>query len=128
MRAMLGTDPAGAAEFADFLSNHPLCCPARAEILTGEYAHNNGVHDNDGSYGGYQALRRPHQTIGLWMRRAGYRTAFVGKYLNWWELDPRPESGWTVFNPLVRNVYRYFGYTLYRDGSPRTYRHAHSTM
>ena len=35
-----------------FISNNPICCPARAEILTGQYSHNNGVHYNDGPWGG----------------------------------------------------------------------------
>ncbi|QIK65889.1 sulfatase [Nocardioides sp. HDW12B] len=110
-----------------FLSNHPICCPARAEILTGQYAHNNGVHDNDGRYGGHQALLRPHDTLGAWLRDAGYRTAFVGKYLNGWELAPGRQIGWTVFNPLLRDVYRYVGFTLFNDGSPRTYPRGYST-
>ncbi len=114
-------------ELTNFLSNHPICCPARAEILTGQYGHNNGVHDNDGSYGGYQALRDPADTIGAWLQRAGYRTAFVGKYLNGWNGAPRPEAGWTAFNPLLRGVYRYYDFTLYRDGSPKRMRGTHST-
>lgn len=113
-------------ELTNFLSNHPICCPARAEILTGQYGHNNGVHDNDGSYGGYQALRDPADTVGAWMQRAGYRTAFVGKYLNGWEAAPRLEAGWTAFNPLLRGVYRYYDFTLYRDGYPKRMRGTHS--
>src|SRR4051794_7161805 len=38
--------------FTQALSPHPLCCPARAEILTGQYAQNNGVRHNHGRYGG----------------------------------------------------------------------------
>jgi arylsulfatase A-like enzyme len=123
-RRLLG---AHGVEMAEFLSNHPLCCPARAQILTGQYAHNNGVHDNDGRYGGYDELRRPADTIAAWLRGAGYRTAFVGKYLNGWELDPRPDAGWTAFNPLLGNVYRFFGFTLHHDGEPRTHGRGHST-
>ena len=68
----------------DFLSNHPLCCPARAEILTGQYAQNNGVRHNRGPRGGYDALARPGNTVASWLQDVGYRTAFVGKYLNGW--------------------------------------------
>ncbi len=123
-RRLLGD---GGVRLTSFLSNHPICCPARAEILTGQYAHNNGVHDNDGRYGGHQALRRPHDTLGAWLRDAGYRTAFVGKYLNGWELAPDRQVGWTVFNPLLRGVYRYSGFTLFNDGSPRTFPGSYST-
>ncbi|HET9420825.1 MAG TPA: sulfatase-like hydrolase/transferase, partial [Nocardioides sp.] len=34
--------------FPNALSPHPLCCPARAAILTGQYAQNNGVRSNQG--------------------------------------------------------------------------------
>ena len=31
----------------------PLCCPGRASILRGQYAHNHGVRSNDGLSGGF---------------------------------------------------------------------------
>ncbi|MGL5826726.1 MAG: sulfatase-like hydrolase/transferase, partial [Nocardioides sp.] len=34
--------------FRQGISPHPLCCPARAEMLTGQYAQNNGVYTNKG--------------------------------------------------------------------------------
>jgi arylsulfatase A-like enzyme len=33
--------------FRDGFVNTPLCCPSRATLLSGEYAHNHGVLDND---------------------------------------------------------------------------------
>ena len=51
--------------FRQMQSPHPLCCPARAEILTGQYAQNNGVHHNSGPYGGWQAFD-PSSTIATW--------------------------------------------------------------
>jgi arylsulfatase A-like enzyme len=110
----------------DFISNHPLCCPARAEILTGQYAQNNGVSDNEGRWGGYDQLRRPAQHVGRWLKDAGYRTAFVGKHLNGWELDPSRQPGWTRFNPLLRDVYHAYGMTMYNDGKPRRYPSVHT--
>ena len=29
--------------FADAVDSFPLCCPARATFITGQYAHNHGV-------------------------------------------------------------------------------------
>ena len=43
-------------EFTDAISPHPLCCPARAQLATGQYAQNNGVQHNRGVHGGFQAL------------------------------------------------------------------------
>ena len=32
--------------FADAVDSFPLCCPARATFITGQYAHNHGVKGN----------------------------------------------------------------------------------
>jgi len=59
----------------------PLCCPSRATFLTGQYAHNHGVRNNGGPNGGYQSLDT-ERTLANWLAAAGYRTGFVGKFLN----------------------------------------------
>lgn len=111
-----------------FLSNHPLCCPARAEILTGQYGHNSGVLDNERSrFGGYQAMRRKGQHVGAWLRADGYATAFVGKHLNGWEFVQRRQPGWTVFNPFLEGVYSPYDITMFRNGRPRQYSGIHTS-
>jgi arylsulfatase A-like enzyme len=113
---------AAGVTISDFISNHPLCCPARAQILTGQYAQNNGVSDNNISrWGGYQRLARPAQHVGRWLKDSGYRTVFIGKHLNGWEDVRTRQPGWTVFNPLMRRLYEGYGMTLYNDGRPRRY-------
>ena len=110
-------------DFTDAINPHPLCCPARAEILTGEYAHNNGVRHNDGPYGGWSAFvaGNEKENLGPWLRRAGYRTGFVGKNLNEYTFDdPRPR-GWDFFSPTGERTYSYYGTTFYNDGEPRGY-------
>lgn len=111
-----------AAEGVTFegLSPHPLCCPARAELLTGQYAHNNGVYSNAGAYGGYQALSDPDNTIAAWLHAAGYRTGFTGKFLNGysWEEHGRP-AGWDFWDPTLLGTYAYTGYTSANDGDLR---------
>src|SRR5919106_3670235 len=61
--------------------SYPLCCPSRATFLTGQYAHNHGVRNNSGPNGGYQRLDN-ERTLPVWLSDAGYRTGFVGKFLN----------------------------------------------
>jgi arylsulfatase A-like enzyme len=60
-----------------------LCCPSRAQILTGLYEHDTGVDANE------VALDRP--TFPMALHDAGYRTMLAGKYLNSWPCEPRPE-------------------------------------
>ena len=70
--------------FSTSYAPYPLCCPARAAWVTGQYSHNNGVMGNASSTapeGGYAALDAS-STVATWLRSAGYQTAFVGKYLN----------------------------------------------
>jgi N-acetylglucosamine-6-sulfatase len=114
--------------YRNFLSPHPLCCPARAELLTGQYAQNNGVRHNGGSRGGYKAfrpLRRHH--VGVWAQKAGYRTAFVGKFLNHYPRAGHLVPGWDVFDPAVRNAYQPFGLTMLNHGDPQTFPDVYTT-
>jgi arylsulfatase A-like enzyme len=98
--------------FTHAISPHPMCCPARAEMTTGEYAQNNGVHHNDGPYGGFPALIAPDNNIGQWLQNAGYYTAFVGKYLNSYTGQERIK-GWTRWQAATRSVYDYHAVRYY---------------
>ncbi len=66
----------------------PLCCPARASILTGMYAHNTGVETNDDPLTKTTFFQVLHQN--------GYYTGLVGKYLNSWNGEIRPEFNYWV--------------------------------
>jgi N-acetylglucosamine-6-sulfatase len=44
--------------FADAIDSFPLCCPARATFITGQYAHNHGVAGNFYPYGWYGMATR----------------------------------------------------------------------
>jgi N-acetylglucosamine-6-sulfatase len=113
-------------EFVNAISPHPLCCPARAEIFTGEYAHNNGVQHNDGPLGGhsrfaaYRDGRNLRGNLGAWLRQAGYRTGFTGKMLNGYTArSPRP-AGWDWWDPTTERTYAYTRTTFFDDGRPVT--------
>jgi arylsulfatase A-like enzyme len=105
--------------FPNALSPHPLCCPARAAILTGQYAQNNGVKSNQGRLA-FPALKT-HRTLPVWLDRAGYRTAFTGKYLNGFGSRGRSQPGWDWFDPTIVGQYNYEQYRMYRNGQPRSY-------
>ena len=99
--------------FTRALSPAPLCCPARATTVTGQYGQNNGVQFNTGPFGGFQALRHKANTLGAWLQAAGYRTAEVGKYLNGYQGDGlHRQNGWTRWNPSVKRIYEYSGTTF----------------
>ncbi len=95
----------------------PLCCPSRATFQTGQYAHNHGVISNGGP-NALPALRR-RDTIGVWMRRAGYRTGFVGKYFNGYDEKraTRVPPGWDEWYALVDPTSQnYVEYELSENG------------
>jgi len=118
-RALLA---ARGVDFVNFISPHPLCCPARAEMITGQYAQNNGVHSNGGKYGGLPSLRNPNNTLTTWLHDAGYRTGLSGKYLNGY--NPTTigiPSGWDFWDAFAGNGAGYYGFTMYDNGTRVTY-------
>jgi arylsulfatase A-like enzyme len=85
------------ARFTRFHTNISMCCPARASLLMGRYAHNTGIVGNsfpDGFHG-FHTTHEPQRTVAIALRRrAGYRTSLLGKYLNEYpQVDSRPEFG-----------------------------------
>lgn len=77
----------------------PFCCPSRASILTGMYAHNHNVLVNE------EKLK--FTTLVEDLHKNGYYTGLVGKYLNSWNGDARPEFDYwvTFFGGTVPNYY-----------------------
>jgi N-acetylglucosamine-6-sulfatase len=92
----------------------PLCCPSRATMLTGQYAHNHGVLSNT-----YSLLDDKDNVLPAWLRQAGYRTAHVGKFLNGYEAsqtDPAQVApGWDVWFTAL-GATRYFDYDVSANG------------
>ncbi len=101
------------------LSPHPLCCPARAAILTGQYAQNNGVKSNQAPYN-FAALQ-PETALPVWLHNAGYRTAFTGKYLNGFGTDGPRQPGWDYWDPTMIGQYAYSPFQMYNNGERRWY-------
>jgi N-acetylglucosamine-6-sulfatase len=73
------------------------CCPSRATILRGQYAHNHQVWDNGGPNGGFDKFRSEgleSSTIATWLDGAGYDTGYVGKYFNGYDGTRYVPPGW----------------------------------
>jgi Sulfatase len=68
-----------------------LCCPSRASILTGMYAHKHGVRLNP--------IPLEKETFVERLHKSGYYTGQVGKYLNSWDGSARPEFDFWVAGP-----------------------------
>lgn len=110
--------------FTDYIDSGPLCCPSRAVLLTGQYGHNNGVlWDNPNPYGD---LREKGNTLPVWLQRAGYRTAHVGKYLNLYARavgDPNEvPPGWDDWHTILEPI-TYYDYVLRENGEANHYGH-----
>lgn len=106
---------ANGRSYTQALSPHPLCCPARAELITGQYAQNNGVRHNADPKGGFDALRLKGNTLATWLRDTGYRTGFVGKYLNGYTQADGWQGGWSKWQPLVSGLYHYRKFRFFRE-------------
>ena len=109
--------------FDNNFASFSLCCPSRATFLTGQYPHNNGVRGNALPEGGYEKLNS-NNTLPVWLQRAGYYTAHLGKYLNGYgrrnplEIPP----GWSEWRGSVDpSTYRFYGYTLNENAVLTTY-------
>jgi N-acetylglucosamine-6-sulfatase len=100
-------------KFTNMTSTFPLCCPARATILRGQYAHNTHIYGNSLPLGGWEKFSNQglqNSTIATWLHDAGYRTGLFGKYLNdytapgippgWdrWYAWNGPKEGWRAIN------------------------------
>lgn len=130
MQRMLG---ATGTTFTHHFASTPLCCPARSTFLTGLYPRHHGVlhngdiedpGDEDVSEGVAGALlfrergNEPN-TIAVALQRAGYRTAYFGKYLNSYDRmiereGPRVPPGWDEWRAFSHA--EYFNFTMVERG------------
>ncbi len=89
--------------FSDAVAPTPICVPARASLLTGQYAHNHGARTIEGPHGGYAAFD-DSSTLATSLQDAGYSTVLAGKYLNGYgEGDTRGDvpPGWDQWRATV---------------------------
>ena len=96
--------------------NTGRCCPTRASLLSGLYAHQAGVGQmtNDGGQDGYRGdLSRRVVTLAELLKTSGYRTYMAGKWHVTKQLKPDGDkSNW----PRQRGFDRFYG-TIIGAGS-----------
>jgi N-acetylglucosamine-6-sulfatase len=104
-------------QFENAFVSYGLCCPSRATILTGQYAHNNGVWTNgkpDGGWERFKAGGHEQNNIAVRLDEAGYRTGLLGKYLNHYQgtaVPPHWDRWFATF------TFEYFDYDVNDNGT-----------
>ena len=122
VRALIGER---GATFGTSYVNFPLCCPSRATVLTGQYAHNHKVLGNKAPIGGFEKFEAEHgdSNLATWLQAGGYHTVHVGKYFNGYgDEDPRfVPAGWDEWYGSVNPGQRVYDYPLNENGEIVTY-------
>ena len=110
--------------FRNYFVPLSLCCPSRATLLTGLYAHNHKVYTNFGPDGGFErfdAQGYEARNLATALHAAGYRTGLIGKYLNGYPVKDDPTHippGWDEWvSPVKGSPYGSYSYTLNDNGN-----------
>ncbi|MGH2891785.1 MAG: sulfatase family protein, partial [Solirubrobacteraceae bacterium] len=118
--------------FSNYFVSDSLCCPSRSSIFTGNFPHDTHVFNNVGKQGGFHVFHQrgeERHTFATALKRVGYRTALMGKYLNGYLGGPGSDPsvsatyvppGWTTWD-VAGDGYPEFGYTLNENGWLRRY-------
>jgi N-acetylglucosamine-6-sulfatase len=125
--------------FANSYATTPECCPSRVSFETGQYAHNHGILTRRPPDGGFPAFAAQpaliENALPVALHGAGYRTAYIGKYMNGYGIRnyrgvrspgirryvPPGWDRWYV--PIDHTDYTMFGYRyrLNENGHLRSY-------
>src|SRR5919112_4826142 len=109
--------------FSNAFVSNALCCPSRATIMRGQYAHNTGVWSNmaNTSEGGWKAYRNnglEQDNVATRLDAAGYKTGLFGKYLNGYNQgNTYIPPGWDRW--FGAGAFRYFDYDANDQGTIR---------
>ena len=107
MRYLKNTDALIAqkgAVFTNYFVTSPLCCPSRTSMFRGQYPHNTNVMENTPGFKRFFDRKEETETLAVWLKRAGYNTGLMGKYLNLYPSGAGRHyvpPGWTDWHAFV---------------------------
>jgi arylsulfatase A-like enzyme len=111
---------AAGVKFTKAFVSTALCCPSRASLLKGQFAHTTGVLTNEQPLGG--ALNfDDSSSLATWLDGQGYHTGLFGKYLNGYSslwTTPSPPyvpPGWDEWHAFKQP--RFYDFTLVEQGT-----------
>ena len=109
-------------EFRNARAATPMCGPARANLLTGRYGHNSGVTKND------IKVYEQRGTLSPKLRQQGYKTVFIGKYINLLASRYPTRSAmrglsndWSQFDVVWEDQGRFYDWRQYRKSGTHVY-------
>jgi N-acetylglucosamine-6-sulfatase len=108
--------------FENAFISTPVCCPSRATIMTGRYAHNHGVWFNSEPRGGAEGFKDrglAQDTIATSLKREGYATGLFGKYFNGYGNNHYVPPGWERWFAFAGSN-REDSYEISSEGEVRT--------
>lgn len=111
------------ATFENYFITTPICCPSRASMLRGQYAHNTDILQNSPGFARFFKLKEEENTLNVWLHDAGYRTALFGKYLNNYPVNAGRNyvpPGWTDWSAFIANTDDgdfFYSYTMNENGT-----------
>ncbi len=108
--------------FKQAFATTTLCCPSRASIFRGQYAHNHGVWSNksgpNGAWEGYEGHGNEQDNLATRLDEAGYTTGLFGKYFNGYNKGTTyVPPGWDRWFALFG--FLYLGYDVNDNGQIR---------
>lgn len=123
--------------FTNYIVADSLCCPSRASIMTGDYPHTTQIVNNVRGFEKFTNRGEEKNSFAIPILAQGYRTAFMGKYLNKYYAEyPAPKAmgdwtppkdtyvppGWTEWD-AVGLGYKQYDYSINHDHKVIHHRH-----